>query len=464
MRPALALALLLPACLGRCGESWRSRPLHRDDSGSAGDTSATPDDTSGAPDDTSGSPDDTSETAGQDDTAPSQERASLDPERPGGWRQASFVFAQARMNADMQNDEWVRIGWLELDEGEQVEACGGTGPRARRSFHHWDHDGDYPEGDCDEDKKDGVDFARWDHSSVHVDECPGSGGWVNDDGSATSRAFLNDCPAHVTAGFGDEAERTTWEGHYQYDAEARTLTLRYDVNGNCKKEYYRDLTHDADGSLLAMVLDGDRTGDTSSTNRGIGATHGYAYGSSQDIATSAGFTEALEAVHDREMLEDAWRIREDRGGDPPLEHYQDDDELGFAPVACGAAVGYDHSCHDAEGDAPYLAECAAMDPMETAYLRFLVDPFPSRSSREHLYWAWHAAHDPNWTGCYHRGSHSMPLLQVLDTTGAFRGYVGIEIQRSAETNGSGGVPADAWQETDYKVFRWIERGYEELPS
>jgi hypothetical protein len=453
MRSALALALLLPACLGRCGEEQQSRPLLGDDSGLPADSSAG---------DTSSSTGDTHETAGSDDTALAPERAPLDPERPGGWRRSTFVFAQARMNPDGWNDEWVRIGWLELDEDEQVEACGGTGPRVLRTFHHWDHAGDYPEGDCDEDVKDGVDFARWDHSEVTVDDCPGAGAWVEADGGPTSRAFLRDCPAHVTAGFGDEAERTTWEGHHIYDADARTLTLRYSVNGNCKKEYYRDLTHDADGALLAMALDGDRTGDTSSSNRGIGATHGYAYGSSHGLTEAAAFDEALEAVHDREILQDAWRIREDRGGDPPLEHYQDDDDLGFAPVACGAAVGYDHSCNSADGDAPYLAECAALDPMETAYLRFLVDPFPDRDSREHLFWAWHAAHDPNWTGCYHRGSHAMPMLQVLDSTGAFRGYVGIEIQRSAQTDGTGGVPDDAWLETDHKVFRWIEQGFQEL--
>jgi hypothetical protein len=390
------------------------------------------------------------------------DRAPLDPERPGGWSTATFVFAQARMNPDGQNDEWVRIGWLELDESEQVEACGGTGPRARRSHHHWDHDGDYPIGDCDEDVKDGVDFARWDHSEVLVDDCPGAGAWVEADGSASSRAFLHDCPAHYTAGYGDEAERSTWEGHYIYDAEDRTLTLRYEVNGNCKKEYYRDLTHDAEGALLAMALDGERTGDSSSTNRGIGATHGYAYGSSWGLTDSASFEESLTAVRDRSILQDGWRVREDRGDDPPLEHYQQDDELGFAPASCGAAVGYDHSCNSADGEDPFLAECAESQPMETAYLRFLVDPFPERDSREHLFWGWHAAHTPDWSGCYHRGSHAMPMLQVLDAGGAFRGYVGIEIQRSAETTGHGQVPDDAWTETDYKVIRWIEDGYQEL--
>ncbi len=451
MRPLAAIALVLASCSARCGAEERARPTR------PGDSEPTP------ADDSAAITDDTQETAGRDDTA-ATERAPLDPERPGGWRSSTFVFAQARMNPDLQNDEWVRIGWLELDEDEQVEACGGTGPRVRRTFHHWDHDGDYPRGDCDEDVKDGVDFARWDHTEVYVDECPGVGAWVEADGSPSSRAFLYDCPAHVTAGFGDEAERTVWEGHWIYDPDARTLTLRYEVNGNCKKEYYRALTHDADASLLAMVLDGERTGDSSSSNRGIGATHGYAYGSSAGPSDTATFTEALEAVRDREILEDAWRIREGREGDPPLEHYQDDDTLGFAPVSCGAAVGYDHSCHDAEGDDPYLATCAEADPMETAYLRFLVDPFPDRDSREHLFWAWHAAHAPNWTGCYHRGSHSMPMLQVLDSAGAFRGYVGIEIQRSAQTDGDGGAPADAWLETDHKVFRWIERGFEEESS
>lgn len=53
-------------------------------------------------------------------------------------------------------------------------------------------------------------------------------------------------------------------------------------------------------------------------------------------------------------------------------------------------------------------------------------------------------------------------MQVVDAAGAFRGYVGVEIQRSAQTAGQGQVPPDAWLQTDYRVFRWIEEGFQEL--
>ncbi|MFH1462979.1 MAG: hypothetical protein ABIO70_01195 [Pseudomonadota bacterium] len=455
MLAALALPLLLGACsLGfrRLDDAPRPAPGDSDSApvDSGGDSGA---DTSRPHD--SGTPTETGD-------PPSDGRAPLDPDRPGGWASSTLVFAQAKMLEDASNDDWVALGWIELDEGAVGTACGNSGPRARRTFQKWADDEDYPEGDCDEDRKDGVDFARWDHTDVYVDECPGLGAWAEADGSASSRTFLDDCPAHVTAGFGKDEERITWEGWYAYNPEARTLTFKYEVHGDCKKEYYRDLTHDADGRLLAMRLDGERTGDMTSSSRGLGATHGYAYGSAAAITVVPSFAESRAAVAGGSLRADAWRFREVRDDGAPLEHYQEEAELGFTPVSCGVSVGYDHSCeHTSEHD-PYLLECAEEASPATAYLRFLVDPFPDRDTREHLYWAWHAHHASAWQGCYHRGSHSNPTLQVVDSEGAFRGYVGVEIQRSSQTDGGGGAPDDAWLQTDYRAFRWIEAGFEEM--
>lgn len=448
MAPVAALAVVLAACSGGFRDpGGGANPEPADDSAptAPGETGVTRD------------------TAPTGDTAP-PERAPLHPDRPGGWVRSTFVFGQARMVEDGVNDDQVTLGWLELDEEAEGTACGGSGPRVRRTFHKWADDENYPEGDCDQDRKDGVDFQRWDHAAVRVDDCPGLGAWAEADGSVATRTFLSDCPAHVTAGFGEEAHRATWEGWYGYDPAARTLTLRYEVNDTCKKEYYADLTHDAAGRLLAMRLDGSRTGDTSSTSRGLGATHGFAYGSSAGLAVVPSFDEGVAALRDREIRADAWRFREDRGDGASLEHYQEDKILGYTPVACRDDVAYHHSCVAADGHDPYLLECARESPPTTAYLRFLVDPFPDRASRKHLYWAWHAHHAGSWQGCYHRGSHANPLLQVVDASGAFRGYVGVEIQRSAETTGEGEVPEDAWRQTDYRVFRWVEAGFQELAA
>jgi hypothetical protein len=422
------------------------------------------DDDSSAVDDDGNDEDPDDEDPDDDDSAvdDGSGRAPLHPDRPGGWTRSTYVFSQTRAVEDQQNDEWVQLGWFELDEDEVSSACGGSGPRVTRTFYRWAHDETYPVGTCEQDQKNGVDFRRWDHTGVDVDACPGSGGWVDDDGDPTADPFLFDCPAHVPAGFGDEVSRRTWVGWYDYDPAERALILKYDVNDACRKEYYRDLTHDAAGSLLGMKLDGARSGDTSATWRGIGGTHGYAYGSPAMISTSAPFDEGIQAIAERTFLMDAWRYREGRADGDPLQHYQVDDAVGYQPVSCGGSVWFDHSCVPGDGYAPYLPACADADPPKTAYLRFWVDPFPAQDSREHLYWAWHAHHAPNWTGCYHRGSHSNPLLQVVDAAGAFRGYVGVEIQRSAQTAGPGQVPPDAWLQTDYRVFRWIEGGFQEI--
>jgi hypothetical protein len=163
----------------------------------------------------------------------------------------------------------------------------------------------------------------------------------------------------------------------------------------------------------------------------------------------------------RSFVSDAWRFREDREGELPLEHYQRNQALNYQPILCREHVYFDHSCESTNQSPPFLRECTQGNSAKTAYLRFWVDPFPRVNSRENLYWAWHAHHAPNWTGCYHRGSHSHPLLQVIDTDGQFRGYVGIEIQKSAQTIGINQTPENAYQKTDYRVFRWIEHGFEE---
>jgi hypothetical protein len=459
-----AALLLASACSGTAGEAPGGGPT-----GAAADTApASADDGPGAD---SGAGGGTGSGAGTDTGADAADpagagRAPLDSERPGGWSAASFVFSQARLGEDGVNDDWVALGWLELDASAVGEACGGSGPRARRVAQRWGHDEDYPQGTCDRDRKHGVDFRRWDHTPVAVDACPGAGAWVEADGTPTDEPFLFDCPAHVPAGYGAPEEQAVWEGWYGYEAGTRTLTLRYEVAGHCRKEYYAALTHDADGRLLAMALDGGRTGDTSSAARGTGATHGYAYGSSAPVTAVAPLDEAMRVVREAEILADTWRLREGREDGPPLDHQHEDTVLGYAPATCGADVYFDHSCVAADGQAPYLADCVGGegDRAETAYLRFWLDPFPDQATREHLAWAWHAHHAPNWTGCYHRGSHASPLLQIIDSDGAFRGYVGVEIQRSAQTSGQGQVPEDAWRETDYRVFRWVQAGFEELEA
>jgi len=464
--PALALA-----ALAGCASLGGGAEEEPDPAGDDGSAAAADDDDSAAPvddDDSSALQDDEDDEEpddGDDDDSTVDDgsgRAPLQPDRPGGWTRSTYVFSQTRALEDQQNDEWVQLGWFELDEGEVSSACGSSGPRVTRTFYRWAHDESYPVGTCEQDHKNGVDFRRWDHTPVDVDECPGPGGWVDDDGDPTADAFLFDCPAHVPAGFGDEGSRRTWVGWYDYDPVERTLILKYDVNDACRKEYYRDLTHDADGSLLGMKLDGVRSGDTSATWRGVGGTHGYAYGSPTELSIAAPFGEGMQAIVDRTFLMDAWRYREGRDDGDPLQHYQVENAVGYQPVSCGASAWFDHSCVGGEGYASYLPACAGADPPKTAYLRFWVDPFPAVDSREHLYWAWHAHHAPNWTGCYHRGSHSNPLVQVVDAAGAFRGYVGVEIQRSAQTAGQGQVPPDAWLQTDYRVFRWIEQGFQEL--
>ncbi|MEN9796519.1 MAG: hypothetical protein RL653_215 [Pseudomonadota bacterium] len=396
----------------------------------------------------------------------------LPPGNPGGWANATFVFSQARMVKNAQDDDFVQLGWVVLNAGATATACGGTGPKVVKNYYQWKHS-DYAPGDCPSDKKDGVDFARWDHAALNVDGCPGKTGFV-ENGQPATRPFLSNCDAHVTSGFGDPAgRRPVLTGNYNYDPAARTLVFRFDVNGTCKKEYYRDLTLDAAGQLLAMRLDGTKTGDTTATSRGTGATHGYAYGSPKTMSQAAPFSTSMQALAAAAQvgstaffLSDTWRLREARTGQP--EHQNDNSRLGMSPQSCKTGVYYDHSCASVDpqvNEPPYLAECA-QQPNKTAYLRWLVNPFPATSPREQLYWAWHAHHAPNWTGCYHRGSHANPMLQVVDAQGSFRGYVGVEMQRSAKTEpASGGgyrAATDSYEETDYRVWRWIQSGYEEI--
>jgi hypothetical protein len=290
---------------------------------------------------------------------------------PGGWANSTLVFSQARMVKNAQDDDFVQLGWVVLSAGATATACGGTGPKVVKHYYQWKHS-DYAPGDCADDKKNGVNFARWDHAALNVDGCPGKTGFV-ENGQPATRPFLSNCDAHVTSGFGDPAGRKpSLTGNYSYDPAARTLVFRYDVNGNCKKEYYRDLTMDAAGQLLAMRLDGTKTSDTTATSRGTGATHGYAYGSSKTMGQAAPFSTSMQALaagaqagSSAFFLSDTWRLREARTGQP--EHQNDNSRLGMSPQSCKTGVYYDHSCASVDpqvNEPPYLAEFALKPDMK----------------------------------------------------------------------------------------------------
>jgi len=392
----------------------------------------------------------------------------LPPDHPGGWTTSTLVVSEARMVLDEQDNDRVELGFIELDSSTTQTACSGEGPRAVRTFYSWT-DAGYEPGDCPSDKNGPVNFARWDHiGPADVDGCPGQDAFV-EDGKPATRPFLAECAPHATSGFGDPAARKQYLGHYLYDAVARTLTFRYDVKGACKKEYFRDMTMDASGKLLSARLDGERTGDTTSVSRGIGTTVGYAFGSPTPMSKGASFAATTDALRTRTFLADAWRFRESRKQNPPQpEHHMKDSALGFKPKDCKATIAYDHFCVGAEPDeAPFLKACADSPTPKTAFLRWLVFPFGQKSPRENLYWGWHAQKAKGWSGCYHRGSHSNPALQVVDADGVFRGYVGVEMQSSADTLEDGGqlVPnPKGYLDTDYRAWRWIEAGYEPIVS
>ncbi len=368
---------------------------------------------------------------------------------PGGWQGSTFVFSQARLKADGNNNDWVEIGWYELDAGSTALVCGTRGPRVTRKHHHWAHG--YGGGDCTRDIDSSGNLQRWDHSSVLVDGCPPASGFVDSSGRTSTRPFLNNCPAHITAGFGESAALVTTVGRYEYDAAARTLVFRFPDGQGCRSEYYRGLSIDAAGQLVSMGLDGVKTGNRQGAPRGLGGTHGYAYGSSAPLGRHVPLLDATAVVGTGNLVESRWHLREvPEPGEPPLSSKVG--AIGFKPARCGqrSDVAYDHSCAAKSGYDAYLKECY---PGKTAYLKFMVDPFPNRGSRENLFWGWHAYKDRNWTGCYHKGSHSYPLLQIIDAAGTFRGYVGVEIQKSGQ----------GFTQTDYMVFRWITRGFEEQP-
>jgi hypothetical protein len=369
----------------------------------------------------------------------------LPPSHPGGWPRSTFVFSEGAMRANNVNDDWVEVGWFELDSTVQVTTCGVSGPRVKRSWFHWAHDATYPAGDCTKDRDVNGSHKRWDHSTVLVDGCPGAdraglSGFV--DAQGRPKALLANCPAHITAGFGEASSKKTRLGRYAYDAARRTLVFTYQEGNRCVSESFRGLSSDAGGGLLSMALDGAATGRAG----GTGATHGFAYGSSAPITRFVTLTQGAQDLRTRNFKEASWQFREGKGAVTPP---QPDKTLGYRPGMCRNRqdVAYQHSCNSGEGTTEsYLKEC---HPRRRAYLKFIVDPFPNRSSRENLFWGWHADKDARWTGCYHGGSHSKPLLQIIDAAGNFRGYVGVEIQRSSKGH----------SDTDFEVFRWIEDGF-----
>ncbi len=384
-------------------------------------------------------------------------RPAPPPDHPGGWRESHFVFSQAALRANGDNDDWVQLGWFTLSADESRTACGVTGPKVRRVSYRWAHDARYPAGDCPQDVKGGVRFDRWDHTAVGVQQCPGVGAWVESDGRPATRPFLYDCPAHVPAGYGKQEAREALEGTYLYDAAAGTLRLFYaapTAGGGvvCKKEFYQHVTLSEDGQLVSMSLDDRRSDEPIS----LGGTHGFAYGSPAPLDAELPLAQSAATLGSG-FLERTHKLKEERA--TPLE--SSEGVVTYQPARCRDEVYFDHSCN-AKDAPPFLAECARR-PGKTAYLRFWVDPFPARASREQLFWAWHALHAPNWTGCYHRGSHSYPSLQVIAADGSFRGYVGVELQRSAAIEGGREAP-QAHLKTDYKVFRWIKAGSQELAA
>lgn len=395
--------------------------------------------------------------------------------KPGNWAQSTLVFSQGRMVRNGVDDEFIQLGWVALDASKTQRACGVNGPAATKTYYAWKH-GSYPPGSCQDDKKDGINFARWDHAVLrNVDGCPTKDKFV-EYGQVATRPFLSNCDAHVTSGFGNPARRKpVLNGNYVYDAAARTLALQFEVNGGCRREYYRDLVLDAGKTLLSLRLDGAKSSDVHAPLEGNGATHGYAYLSPRPISYAASFSQSMQTLRDSALpgkpqsdwfLADGWRFREARGAGQPERQYRND-QVTIQPEFCKTGVYSNHTCGGAgPGEPPYLAKCAAAGAAKTAYLQWYINPFPN-TPREQLYWAWHAHKAKSWNGCYHRGSHANPLLQVVDANGTFRGFVGVEMQRSASTeekpadSGRFQVPADSFKQTDYRVWRWIQNGYDE---
>ncbi len=376
---------------------------------------------------------------------------ALPPPSLPEWPTSTLVFSQGRLAPNGVDDDRVELGYVEIDARREVDVCGGPGAWARRTAYVYTH-ATASGGGCPGDQRPDASAARWDHVAPTVDDCPGPEAWVDD------APFLFDCPAHVPAGFGREAGRRVVEGQARLDPEAGTLVLRFDDAGRCRKEYYRDLRASEDGALVAMDLDGARTADQSATHRGTGATHGFGFLSPAPADAGVPLADAMARFRASPVVERKWKLVEER---PELE-LDEGAEIGDRYDACGPVVFHGHRC--ARGDTPpYLDECAARGDGRTAYLAFVVDPFPGRPDRANLLWEWHAFHGVTRagagqsTGCYHRGSHVYPMLQVVDAGGVARGWVHVELQRSQRELDDGTFD---WTRTNYKVGRWIERGYE----
>ena len=352
------------------------------------------------------------------------------PTQPGGWQRASYAFTAARMteNGDAF-DEHVQLGFFSLDGTTTYDFCGGVVPSARRVY--WEFSRlDRPAGDCDQDS---VSPARFDHAeNVVVDQCPPDALWT--DGIADVHS---DCAPHVTAGFGKEATQRVLEGQFIYDESESTLVFRWNVDGACRKEYW---TVTARAGLVALALDGEKTADVSSVHRGTGSTDGWAYGSSAAMTDHVPFEAAVTAYKARSFGKREQSFVADTRA--PVSSGVLDAQ-GW--TRCGD-VYYATSCHTEDAAHPaYLDACE--EGVSSAYLKWLSDPFSEDNRFNHV-WGWHAFKGDG--SCYHKGSHSWPLVQVIDSAGTFRGWLGLEYQES-------GTSAE---QDNYKVFRWIEQGYE----
>lgn len=359
----------------------------------------------------------------------------------------SYAFSMGRLteNPTPANDEFVQIGFYRFEPSQTATACSFTGPKALKLYWHWGP-GNRPAGTCTSDNL--VSVSRWDHAGPDVvDNCPSAASWA-----PNSAVLHGSCPAHITAGFGRSASMITFTGNYEYDAAAGTMTFRWlDLKGVCRKEYWnlkRVATEGGVTELVSLELDGARTGDTTTKWRGTGNTHGFALGSSQ--STTAWVPQ--DVVAERYSGSTVFTNSDYSFYGNVISYASGGGQGSWQRCGGHPNVLFQYSCHKEDANTtPDLVACNKPDANGNdsggAYLKYIADAFAS-NSRYNVWYSFHALLTQG-AGCYHRGLHSYPLIQVMGSSGAFRGWVGIEYQESDK----------AMDKNLYHVMRKVEEGY-----
>jgi len=329
------------------------------------------------------------------------------PELPGGRK--NYVVATAHFVDDPQTtSNWVQLGTYEFDDTDyNVTANMWTWLQASRPNPERVPTGTTPSGSC---------------TVACLPPDP------------PDPEMARECPVMTASGFMDSP---TWTIYGTYDMRQTLLPpwrwyVHVSWNLGSFEEWWVESSSDDQYAILGFK-------NSSST----WATHGYGCGSNASLGERRSMTNVLAyaSAYELEMVGVKW----DTGYSPPVHSFEETFPSGpDSWVRCSQTTwvlthytqtgGTHERCCVEDCPHPVCDPDACPDPcldnpLACRGTQHYIQQIPNSSDpdRRDTYWEWLTWHAVCWVQCCFSGtSHVFPMLQVIDDSNAFRGWVGVE--------------------------------------